>query len=166
MHVLIIEIPRWPQVGPSWPKAPKLIQNGSQNRRFSWYLIDSECVPQSTIFVIFLDRQREDSHSFSRTIAATTTHVSCYKGNRAYTTGFHGLSGQLCLYRFRKVLLGTVRFSVPESPPRDFQVHLNAPKGIEEGCGEERVVKRGNVGEYLNEGPLPFLVNFHKKGGP
>ena len=37
MHVFTIEIPRWPQVGPRWPKAPKLTQNGSQNRRFSSY---------------------------------------------------------------------------------------------------------------------------------
>ena len=54
----------------------------------------------------------------------------CYRGNTAYTTELHGLSGQLCLYRFRKVPLGTSRF-------------LNASKGVEEGCGEERVVIEG-----------------------
>ena len=39
--------------------------------------------------------------------------------------------------------LGALDGHFPESPPRDFQVHLNDPKDIEEGCGEERVVKEG-----------------------
>ena len=56
---------------------------------------------------------------------------------------------------------------VPESPPRDFQVHLNAPKGIEEGCGEEREGLRGGRNEdpYM-KAPSHFGVHFHKKAGP
>ena len=47
-----------------------------------------------------------------------------------------------CLSTWEVHVTGFPSGKVPESPPRDFQVHLNAPKGIEEGCGEERVVKR------------------------
>ena len=43
--------------------------------------------------------------------------------------------------------LGALDGHFPEGPPRDFQVHLNDPKGVEEGCGEERVVKEGRHGE-------------------
>ena len=63
--------------------------------------------------------------------------------------------------------MGSPSGEVPESPPRDFQVHLNAPKGIEEGCGEERECLRGGGNERGNvKAPSHFGGHFHRKRGP
>ena len=63
--------------------------------------------------------------------------------------------------------MGSPSGEVPESPPRDFQVHLNAPKGIEEGCGEEREGLRGcrNEGTCM-KAPFHFFHKILKNVGP
>ena len=77
----------------------------------------------------------------------------CYRGNTAYTTELHGLSGQLCLYRFRKVPLGTSRF-------------IKCPEGYRGGVWGGEGGERGEtLGEVGMKAPSHFGVHFHTKAG-